>query len=151
MAHTEVDFTYDQAIRTLGVTPEKLDRLIDEGALPVINTGAQTLIPRESILGYLATVTSVGKEKKKAAPPAKEPPAAKAAPAPRAEAPAAEASAATPEAAAPAEPEATAAPADELAGASPAPADIGVPSEAPAVETPAEPAEAVQAQAEDKE
>ena len=54
MAHTEVDFTYDEAVRTLGVTPEKLDRLIDEGALPVNSTGAQTLIPRESILRYLA-------------------------------------------------------------------------------------------------
>src|SRR5687768_4034795 len=96
MAHTEVDFTYQEAIRTLGVTPEKLDRLIDEGALPVVNSGAQTLIPRKSILGYLATVTTVGKEKKKAAPPAKEAPAAKATPPPKAEAASATAEAPAP-------------------------------------------------------
>ena len=63
MAHTENDFTYQEALRTLGVTPEKLDHLIDEGAIPVISTGAQTLVPRESILAYLATVTAVGKKR----------------------------------------------------------------------------------------
>ncbi len=60
-----VDFTYEEAIRTLGVTPEMLNHLIDEGKLPVVSTGVKTLIPRESILRYMATVTSVGKEKKK--------------------------------------------------------------------------------------
>jgi hypothetical protein len=92
MAHTEVDFTYQEAVRTLGVTPEKLDHLIDEGKIAVISNPGQLLVPRESILSYLATVTTVGKEKKKA--PAKEAP-AKAAPAAKAEAPAAEAEAPT--------------------------------------------------------
>lgn len=78
MPQTEVEFTYDQAVRTLGVTPEKLDRLIDEGKIAVVR-GLETRIPRESILAYLATVTSVGKEKKKAAAPAREAPARNAA------------------------------------------------------------------------
>jgi len=60
-----VDFTYQEAVRTLGVTPEKLDRLIDEGQIPVVRGGIETRIPRESILRYMATVTSVGKERKK--------------------------------------------------------------------------------------
>lgn len=99
MAHTEVDFTYQEAVRTLGVTPEKLDRLIDEGKISIISTSAQTLVPRESILRYLATVTAVGREKKKAAAPAKEAPAAKAAPkAPAPEKPAPVEAAATGEA-----------------------------------------------------
>ena len=93
MAHTEVGFTYEQALRTLGVTPEKLDRLIDEGAIKTVPGSVVTLVPRESILAYLATVTSVGKEKKKAAPPAKEAASAKAAPASRAEPPSAKAEA----------------------------------------------------------
>jgi excisionase family DNA binding protein len=65
MAHIEVDFTFEEALRTLGVTPEKLDKLIEEGKLEAVGTGYRTLIPRESILRYMATVTMVGKERKK--------------------------------------------------------------------------------------
>jgi excisionase family DNA binding protein len=61
MAQVEVDFTFDEAVRTLGVTPERLEKLIEEGRITVINDGVRTLVPRESILAYLATVTSVGK------------------------------------------------------------------------------------------
>ena len=60
-----VDFTYEQAIRTLGVTPGMLDHLIEEGKIPVVRDGVRTVVPRDSILAYLATVTSVGKERKK--------------------------------------------------------------------------------------
>lgn len=60
-----VDFTYEQAIRTLGVTPDMLDHLIDEGKIPVVRDGIRTVVPREAILAYMATVTSVGKERKK--------------------------------------------------------------------------------------
>ena len=65
MAHTEVDFSFEDALRTLGVTPEKLDKLIDEGKIPAINTGYRTLIPREGVLSYMKTVSMVGKERKK--------------------------------------------------------------------------------------
>jgi excisionase family DNA binding protein len=61
MAQVEVDFTFDEAVRTLGVTPERLEKLIEEGRITVITDGVRTLVPRESILAYLATVTSVGK------------------------------------------------------------------------------------------
>jgi hypothetical protein len=126
MAHTEVDFTYQEAVRTLGVTPEKLDYLIDEGKITVITTPAQMLVPRESILRYLATVTSVGKEKKKAAAPAK------AAPAPKAEA-----KAAAPAAEAPAEAIATAeaTPAPESPAAPAAEATPAVEAAVPAAES----------------
>jgi hypothetical protein len=131
MAHTEVDFTYQEAVRTLGVTPEKLDHLIDEGKITVITTPAQMLVPRESILRYLATVTSVGKEKKKAAAPAKEAP-AKAAPVPKAEA-----KAAAPAAEAPAEATATAeaTPAPESPAAPAAEATPAVEAAVPAAES----------------
>jgi excisionase family DNA binding protein len=65
MAHAEVDFTFEEALRTLGVTPEKLDKLIEEGKLEAVDGGYRTLIPRESILRYMATVTMVGKDRTK--------------------------------------------------------------------------------------
>ncbi len=65
MAQVEVDFTFDEAVRTLGVTPERLEKLIEEGRVTVVNDGVRTLVPRESILAYLATVTSVGKTRGK--------------------------------------------------------------------------------------
>jgi excisionase family DNA binding protein len=62
----EVDFTFDEALRTLGVTPARLERLIEEGKLPAVREGIRVLIPRHAILDYLAEVSAVPiKERKK--------------------------------------------------------------------------------------
>lgn len=59
MAKAEVDFTFDQAVKTMGVTPERLEKLIAEGKVPAIRDGVHTFIPREAILEYLAQVSAV--------------------------------------------------------------------------------------------
>jgi excisionase family DNA binding protein len=62
----EVDFSFEEALRTLGVTPAKLDRLIEEGKLPAVREGIRILIPRQAILDYLSQVSAVPiKERKK--------------------------------------------------------------------------------------
>jgi excisionase family DNA binding protein len=49
-----VEFTFDQAVATMGVTPERLEKLIAEGKVRTVEAGGRTLIPRESILEYFA-------------------------------------------------------------------------------------------------
>ena len=62
----EVDFTFEEALRTLGVTPARLERLIEEGKLPAFREGIRVLIPRHAILDYLSQVSAVPiKERKK--------------------------------------------------------------------------------------
>ena len=55
----EVAFTFEEAVRTLGVTPEKLTKLIEDGKIPVSREGGRTRISRRAILDYLAEVSSV--------------------------------------------------------------------------------------------
>jgi excisionase family DNA binding protein len=60
MAHTEVAFSFDEALRTLGVTPSKLEKLIDDGKIPASRPdGVHVRIPREAILAYLAEVSAI--------------------------------------------------------------------------------------------
>jgi excisionase family DNA binding protein len=56
---TDVEFSFQDAIRTLGVTPEKLQQLIDEGKVRAVREGIRTVIPRRAILDYLAEVSAV--------------------------------------------------------------------------------------------
>jgi excisionase family DNA binding protein len=55
----DVEFTFQDAVRTLGVTPEKLQQLIDEGKIKAHRDGVRTFIPRRAILDYLAEVSAV--------------------------------------------------------------------------------------------
>ncbi|HLF79341.1 MAG TPA: helix-turn-helix domain-containing protein [Dehalococcoidia bacterium] len=55
----EIDFTFDEAVRTLGVTPVRLERLIEEGKVPAVREGIRILIPRQAILDYLSQVSAV--------------------------------------------------------------------------------------------
>jgi hypothetical protein len=55
----DVEFSFDEAVRTLGVTPERLNQLIDEGKIAVVREGIFTRIPRRSILAYLTEVSAV--------------------------------------------------------------------------------------------
>jgi len=62
----EVDFTFDEAVRTLGVTPAHLERLIEEGQLLAVREGIRIRIPRHAILEYLSQVSAVPiKERRK--------------------------------------------------------------------------------------
>jgi excisionase family DNA binding protein len=56
---TEVEFSFEEAVRTLGVTPEKLTRLIEDGKIAAINDGVRTRLTRRAILDYMAAVSAV--------------------------------------------------------------------------------------------
>jgi excisionase family DNA binding protein len=56
---TEIEFTFDEAVRTLGVTPDKLTRLIEEGKIQSTLEGGRTRISRRAILDYMAAVSAV--------------------------------------------------------------------------------------------
>lgn len=56
---TEIDFTFDEAVRTLGVTPEKLTRLIEDGKIKATREAGRTRITRRAILDYMAEVSAV--------------------------------------------------------------------------------------------
>lgn len=51
----DVEFTFDEAVRTMGVTPERLERLIDEGRVEATR-GVPTRLSRESVLAYMNKV-----------------------------------------------------------------------------------------------
>jgi excisionase family DNA binding protein len=55
----DVEFTFQEAVRTLGVTPEKLEQLIAEGKIKAVRNGVFTRIPRRAILAYMAEVSAV--------------------------------------------------------------------------------------------
>ena len=66
MAKTEVEFTFDEAVRTIGVTPARLDKLIADGKIVAHQETGRTRIPRESILQYLSQVSPLlTKDRKK--------------------------------------------------------------------------------------
>ena len=56
---TDVEFTFEEAVRTLGVTPEKLTRLVEDGKIKATSDGVRTYFSRRAILGYLAEVSAV--------------------------------------------------------------------------------------------
>jgi excisionase family DNA binding protein len=56
---TEVEFSFEEAVRTLGVTPEKLSRLVEEGKIAATNDGVRTRFTRRAILDYLTAVSAV--------------------------------------------------------------------------------------------
>lgn len=50
-----VQFTFDEAVRTMGLTPERLEKLIDEGKIQA-SRGVQTTLSREAVLAYMNKV-----------------------------------------------------------------------------------------------
>jgi excisionase family DNA binding protein len=56
---TDVEFTFEEAVRTLGITPEKLGKLIDDGKIKATREAGGTKISRRAILDYLAEVSAV--------------------------------------------------------------------------------------------
>ena len=68
MARADVEFTFDEAVRTMGVTPERLEKLIADGKIPVERDGIRLLIPRSAILEYFGGVSALlPRDKKKLA------------------------------------------------------------------------------------
>jgi excisionase family DNA binding protein len=59
MVNTDVEFSFEDAVRTLGVTPDKLRQLIEEGKIRATREGIHTRISRHAILEYLAEVSAV--------------------------------------------------------------------------------------------
>lgn len=59
MVNTDVEFNFEDAVRTLGITPEKLQGLIADGKIAATREGIHTRISRRAILGYLAEVSAV--------------------------------------------------------------------------------------------
>ncbi len=53
------DFTFDEALKTMGVTPARLERLIKDGKVEVVHDGPRFFITRRSILAYLAEVSAI--------------------------------------------------------------------------------------------
>ena len=63
MANTDILFTYDEAIKTMGVTPEKMEKLIDEGKIRTIGERPRLFVPRQSILDYFTDAVAAKKKK----------------------------------------------------------------------------------------
>ncbi len=59
MVNVQVEFSFEDAVRTLGVTPDKLRQLIEEGKIAAQRDGIRTRIPRQTILDYLSEVSAV--------------------------------------------------------------------------------------------
>ncbi len=59
MVNAQVEFSFEDAVRTLGVTPGKLRQLIGEGKIAAERDGIRTRIPRPAILDYLSEVSAV--------------------------------------------------------------------------------------------
>jgi excisionase family DNA binding protein len=59
------DFTLDEAARTMGLTPARLDKLIEEGKIKVVRNGHRVWVPRQSILDYLAEVSAIPLKQRK--------------------------------------------------------------------------------------
>jgi hypothetical protein len=65
---TEVLFTFDEAVRTMGVTPERLEKLIADGKVHTLQRAGRTLIPRSQVLEYFGDVSALlPRDKKKLA------------------------------------------------------------------------------------
>ena len=62
----EVRFTLEEAAHTMGVTPQRLEKLIEEGKLPVISDGLRRYVTRHAVLDYMASVSAVGVRAKRA-------------------------------------------------------------------------------------
>ena len=59
MTNAQIEFSFEDAVRTLGITPGKLRQLIDEGKIAAERAGIRTRITRQAILDYLAEVSAV--------------------------------------------------------------------------------------------
>jgi excisionase family DNA binding protein len=59
VSQTGPNFTVDEAQKAMGLTPSRMEKLIEDGKIPVIRDGWKVLVPRQSILDYLAEVSAI--------------------------------------------------------------------------------------------
>jgi excisionase family DNA binding protein len=59
------DFTPAEAAKAMGLTPTRLEKLIEDGKIKVVRNGYRMWIPRQSILDYLAEVSAVPLKQRK--------------------------------------------------------------------------------------
>lgn len=59
------DFTIEEARKAMGLTPTRMERLIEEGKIPVNRDGWRVTVPKQSILDYLAEVSAVPLKQRK--------------------------------------------------------------------------------------
>jgi excisionase family DNA binding protein len=52
-------FTLEEAQKAMGLTPARMEKLIEEGKIQVVRDGWKVLVPRQAILDYLAEVSAV--------------------------------------------------------------------------------------------
>jgi hypothetical protein len=53
------DFTLEEAQKAMGLTPARMDKLIEEGKIKVLHDGWKVMVPRQAILDYLAEVSAI--------------------------------------------------------------------------------------------
>jgi excisionase family DNA binding protein len=59
VSRSGADFTVEEAQKAMGLTPARMDKLIEEGKIQVIRDGWKVLVPRQAILDYLAEVSAI--------------------------------------------------------------------------------------------
>lgn len=58
-------FTLEEARKAMGLTPAQMDRLVEDGKIPVVRDGWRVTVPRQSILDYLAEVSAIPLKQRK--------------------------------------------------------------------------------------
>jgi excisionase family DNA binding protein len=56
---SRTDFTIEEAQKAMGLTPARMEKLIEEGKIKVIRDGWKVMVPRQAILDYLAEVSAI--------------------------------------------------------------------------------------------
>jgi excisionase family DNA binding protein len=59
VSRNDTNFTVDEAQKAMGLTPARMEKLIEEGKIEVIRDGWKVLVPRQAILDYLAEVSAI--------------------------------------------------------------------------------------------
>ena len=59
VSQTGPNFTIEEAQKAMGLTPARMDKLIEDGKIQVIRDGWRVMVPRQAILDYLAEVSAI--------------------------------------------------------------------------------------------
>ena len=59
VSKNDANFTVEEAQKAMGLTPARMEKLIEEGKIRVIREGWKVLVPRQAILDYLAEVSAI--------------------------------------------------------------------------------------------
>jgi excisionase family DNA binding protein len=59
VSKNDANFTVEEAQKAMGLTPARMEKLIEEGKIQVVRDGWKVLVPRQAILDYLAEVSAI--------------------------------------------------------------------------------------------